>query len=279
MSKTKLVLLGTAGGPTPKRGRSAPAQAVVVGDRSYLIDAGNGVARQLVTAGIPLNSLTAVGVTHHHSDHNTDLGAVVQLSWCADLERPVRLFGPPPLTEMMDHFARYADTDVSTRILDEGRPEFRRLLIAEDVLAQGPVYEDDRVRISAARVNHPPMHALAYRIDTDDRSIVISGDTTPCQELIDLADGADVLVHEVMHLPSIEPLMLRTNGSRLRRHLLDSHTPVDEVGAVAERAGVPTLVLSHFVPSDPEVPDDIWRKEAQRGYSGTVVVGHDLMVI
>ncbi|MGW1680274.1 MBL fold metallo-hydrolase [Saccharopolyspora sp. NPDC002376] len=95
------------------------------------------------------------------------------------------------------------------------------------------------------------MDALAYRIDTEDRSIVISGDTAPCQQLIELATGADVLVHEVMHVPSIEPLLARTNGVRLRQHLLDSHTSVSEVGALAESAGVQTLVLSHFVPSDP----------------------------
>ncbi|MER5390987.1 MBL fold metallo-hydrolase [Saccharopolyspora sp. NPDC002686] len=277
MHSTELVLLGTAGGPTPKRNRSAPAQAIVVGDRTYLIDAGNGVARQLVAADIPLRSLTAACVTHHHSDHNVDLGTVVHLAWCADLRQPVRLYGPPPLTEMMAAFARYADTDVTTRIADEGRPDFAELIVPEDVHGPGPVYEDDRVRISATRVHHPPMDALAYRIDTEDRSIVISGDTAPCQQLVDLATGADVLVHEVMHVPSIEPLLARTNGARLRRHLLDSHTSVSEVGAIAESAGVPTLVLSHFVPSDPEVPDDVWREEAQRDYTGKVIVGQDLM--
>lgn len=112
-------------------------------------------------------------------------------------------------------------------------------------------------------MNHPPIQALAYRIDTEDRSYVISGDTTPCDLLVDLARGADVLVHEVMYIPGIDPLLKRSNGARLRDHLINLHTSSTDVGAVTERAGVGKLVLSHFVAGSPAVPEGIWLADAR----------------
>ena len=278
---SKLVLLGTGGGPTPKRERNANCNAIVVGDATYIIDAGNGIARQLAFADIAFNSIRSVGITHHHSDHNADAGTLLHLAWCANLTRPVQTFGPAPWSSMWDSFLSYAQRDTSIRIVDEGRPDFAALVSARDITDDGTdpgvVYEDDRVRISAAWVNHPPIDALAYRVDCEDKSYVISGDTTPCDALVELAQGADVLVHEVMHVPSIEPLLARSNGETLRDHLIASHTASTDVGEVAARAGVKKLVLSHFVPSSPAVPDDVWLADARLGYDGPVVVGQDLM--
>jgi ribonuclease BN (tRNA processing enzyme) len=277
---TELILLGTAGGPTPKAHRAAPAQAVVVGDATYVVDAGNGVARQLALAGIRLPSLRTVAVTHHHSDHNADLGTLLHLAWCADLTRAVTVVGPPPTEAMLAAFWEYAAADVDIRMADEGRADPRGLVHAHDLEPESlnaPVYEDDRVRITAATVEHPPIPALAYRIDTDDTSVVVSGDTRPCAGLVELASGADTLVHEVMHVPSVERLVDESVGSRLREHLLDAHTDVRRVGAVAAEAGVRRLVLSHFVPGDDSVPDETWRALASVGFDGELVVGRDLM--
>lgn len=277
---TRLVLLGTAGGPTPKRRRSAPAQAVVVDGHTYLVDCGNGVGRQLRLAGLPFDSLRAIAVTHHHSDHNADLGTLLHLSWCANLSTPVDVYGPSPLASMMDGFLSFAATDAATRVADEGRPELAPLIRAREVTAEGVVHEDQRVRITAARVNHPPTDAWAYRIDTADRSVVVSGDTTPCDGLIRLARGADILVHEVMRTASIDALMGATNGKRLREHLVASHTDVGDVGRIAAEAGVGRLVLSHFVPGDEDIPDDVWLDEAARGYGrDRIIVGRDLLVL
>lgn len=144
----------------------------------------------------------------------------------------------------------------------------------------GVIFRDDKVEIRAALVEHPPVQpAFAFRIDTADRSIVVSGDTRPCDALVELAQGADVLVHEVIYLPAIGGLAEGNNGTRLFEHLRACHTPVEEVGALAERAGVGTLVLSHFVPASGVVSDEVWAEEAARGYSGRVVVGHDLLEI
>ncbi|MGH3588339.1 MAG: MBL fold metallo-hydrolase, partial [Pseudonocardia sp.] len=180
---TRLILLGTGGGPTPKRHRAATAQAVTVEDATYVVDCGNGVARQLAMAGVGLDTLRCVTITHHHSDHNADLGTLLHLAWCANLDGVVDVYGPPPLSRMMEDFFSYAREDIETRIRDEGRPPLRPMVRDHEITAPGPVYEDDRVRITCAAVHHPPMRAYAYRIDSDDRSIVISGDTTPCQSL------------------------------------------------------------------------------------------------
>ena len=276
-AKSKLVLLGTGGGPTPKIERNAACNAIVVGEASYIIDAGNGVARQMARAKLDFNSIRTVGITHHHSDHNADVGTLLHLAWCANLDRQVQTFGPAPWRQMWSSFLDYARRDVQIRITDEGRPDFASLVTARDVTSPGVVYEDDRVRISAAWVDHPPIEALAYRVDTEDRSYVISGDTTVSDGLVELARGADVLVHEVMHVPSIDPLLAKTNGHRLRQHLIDSHTDSTLVGQVAERAGVGHLVLSRFVPSAPAVPDETWLRDARLGFGGPITVGQDLM--
>ncbi|MGW5644296.1 MBL fold metallo-hydrolase [Saccharopolyspora sp. NPDC003752] len=277
---TELILLGTAGGPAPKRTRSAPAQAVVVNGASYVVDCGNGVARQMVHAGVPLNSLRTVHITHHHSDHNADYGNLFLLAWASNLERPVDTYGPPPLARMTEHFFAMNRFDIDTRIADEGLPTLDDLVVPHEITAEGVVHEDENVRVTAALVHHPPIRtALAYRFDTTDRSIVISGDTAPSENLVRLARAADVLVHEVMYVPAVNDMAARFNATTLRKHLLDSHTSVDDVGRLAQQAGVKTLVLSHFVPTDTDLPDEIWHKHATQGFDGEVVVGHDLMVL
>jgi ribonuclease BN (tRNA processing enzyme) len=272
------VLLGTGGGPTPKVTRSAPAQAVVVDGVTYLVDCGNGVARQIARAKLGFRTLRAAFVTHHHSDHNADFGNLFLLLWAAGLDAPVDAFGPPPLVAMTAQFLELNAYDIATRIADEGRPALAPLVRPHDIDAAGEVYRDERVRITCALVRHPPVvPAFAFRFDTSDRSIVFSGDTAPCDSLVELARDADVLVHEVMHEPSLDAICARLpNATRLRRHLLDSHTTQDQVGAIAREARVKTLVLTHFVPADTVAPH-AWREAAARHFDGEIVVGEDLM--
>ena len=117
----RLVLLGTAGGPTPKRSRSAPAQAIRVGEAVYVVDCGNGVGRQMALAGIPFKELRHVFVTHHHSDHVADLVSLPLLAWAAGLEDPVTLHGPPPIRRAVKAGLRQNRFDIETRAKDEGR--------------------------------------------------------------------------------------------------------------------------------------------------------------
>ncbi|TSA15828.1 MAG: MBL fold metallo-hydrolase [Betaproteobacteria bacterium] len=280
MSASRLVLLGTGGGPTPKVTRSAPAFAVAVDGATYIVDCGNGVARQMAKAALPFRSLRAVFITHHHSDHNADYGNLFLLLWAAGLNAPVDAFGPPPLARMTEQYLALNAYDIATRIADEGRPPLAPLVRAHDISAAGEAYRDARVRVSCALVEHPPVvPAFAFRFDMADRSIVFSGDTAPCDSLVELATGADVLVHEVMYEPALDEICARLdNAKRLRRHLLDSHTTADQVGVIAREAGVKCLVLSHFVPAE-GVADELWLEAAARNFSGRIVLGRDLMEI
>ena len=279
---TRLILLGTAGGPRPRKRRSGSAQAIVCGDSVCIIDCGYGVARQMVLAGIPLRQLRHILVTHHHSDHNVDLGSLLQLAWVSGLVTPVDCWGPAPIHRMIADYLRYQDHDIAVRVKDEGRTPLAPLIRGHDLTGGGPVFDDGVMKVTAAIVPHPPIDlALAYRIDTRDRSIVVSGDTRESENLVKLADGADVLVHEVM-LPARVRELLRglPNREALERSVISHHTTAEQVGRVAARARVKTLVLSHFVPAeDPDVPDEEWLAPVRRHYSGPVIVGRDLMEI
>src|SRR5215469_5546550 len=203
-SRTRLILLGTGGGPRPKKTASAPAQVIVVNDVAYVVDCGNGVARQLVLASVPLARLRHVFVTHQHSDHNADYGNLLLLAWAAGLKTRVDTWGPPLLERMTRQFFAMSDVDIRTRIADEGRVPLAPLVHAHEITTAGLVLHDENVRVTAAPVFHPPLPALAYRFDSSDRSIVISGDTARSDSLIRLAKGADVLVHEALYVPAVD---------------------------------------------------------------------------
>lgn len=330
-ARTRLVLLGTAGGPNwwLDDRRCGIASAVVVGDRYYLVDAGAGVGPQIRRArlgnwsshfGGPLDALAGVFLTHLHSDHVVDLNSVLTTGMAngLGLGGPLTVWGPgnrgglpparpgssptaiapenptPGTREMVDSLLATYATDYNDRIFENGIEGADRLVGGRDVpipqrfLADpdgdphprmSPVtfHEDDRVRVSATLVQHAPVFpALAYRFDTDDGSVVFSGDTGPSDNLVELAAGADVLVHEVIaadwvagHFPSPRDAV----SEAIYAHLIGQHTLVTDVGPIAERAGVGTLVLNHFVPAT--WPVERW-EDAQKGFSGRLVVGTDL---
>jgi ribonuclease BN (tRNA processing enzyme) len=281
-AKSRLILLGTGGGPTPKPNRAAPAQVIIVNDAAYVIDCGNGVARQMVLAGVPLSSLRAVFITHQHSDHNADYGNLIWLAWASTLTTKVNTYGPPPLKDMTRLFLEMNDYDIKIRMADEGRAALAPLVVPHEIRDGGPVMQDANVRVTAALVDHGMVKpAFAYRFDCPDRSIVISGDTRPSENLVRLAHGADVLVHEVMYLPALERLSAsEPNATSLSTHLRAAHTTTEEVGRIATEAGVKTLVLSHFVPGGPPViPDHVWFDAVRPYFSGRLIVGRDLMEI
>jgi ribonuclease BN (tRNA processing enzyme) len=277
---TRLVLLGTAGGPRARKNRSGSAQAIVAGGKIYVVDCGYGVVRQMVLAGLALPRLSNVFITHHHSDHDIDLGPLLQLAWLSGLTTPVDCWGPPPMQRIVRDYMRYESYDIAIRTKDEGRVPFATLVRAHDILGGGLVMLDRNVRVTAAKVHHPPVDlALAYRFDAADRSIVISGDTRPSAELVRLAHGADVLVHEAMLAEHLGELLRGLpDRKRLVNSVLGHHTTAEQAGQIASEAGVKMLVLSHLVPAgDPDVPDAEWVAAARRHYSGPIVVGRDLM--
>lgn len=275
----QLVLLGTGGGPTPKALRAAPAMALMIGGQLHVVDAGNGVARQVALAGLPLKALSHVWITHLHSDHVADAFALPWLAWSGALTTPVVVHGPRGLARMGRDWLRFARVDIETRVADEGRPDLRRMLSVAEV-QPGRVLDAGGLRVTAARVEHPPLvDSFAYRFDWAGKSVVWSGDTRPSRALVDLARGADVLVHEVMYLPAMERLIAsESNAPTLRAHLLASHTLAEQAGEIAAAAGVKTLVMSHFVPGgDASVTEAQWLQAAAKAFGGHIVVGRDLL--
>ena len=135
------------------------------------------------------------------------------------------------------------------------------------------------VSVKAVLVNHAPVFpAFAYRFDTPDGSIVLSGDTSPSENLIKLAQDADILVHEVLHQPSVGDLVPESvpNRDEQLKHIFSAHTASTAVGKVAQEANVDKLVLNHFVPGDKVVPDEVWHDDAKADFDGEVIVGKDL---
>jgi len=279
-ARSRLIILATGGGPRPRKTRGATAHAIVVDNVLYVIDCGNGVARQLAQAGVPLPALRHIFITHHHSDHNADYGNLMLLAWTTGLRGRVDTWGPPPLEKMTRLFFELNAVDIDTRIADEGRPPLVPLVHPHEISQAGLVMQDERVKVTAALVEHPPLvPAFGFRFDCPDRSIVFSGDTNKSDNLIRLARGADVLVHEALYLPAVDRLVARVpQAATLKKHLIDSHTSAEDVGRVAAAAGVKTLVISHLVPADdPLVTDQMWIDAARPHFGGEILVAHDGM--
>ncbi len=140
-----------------------------------------------------------------------------------------------------------------------------------------PVFEDDRVRVTATLVPHGPVFpSYAYRFDTEDGAVTFSGDTAKSPNVVRLATGSDILVHEVIDVD----FYAATSGPALVEHMIHAHTTAQDVGRVAAEAGVRQVVLSHIGPGDPrQVTDDQWTSGVSSTYSGTVTVGHDLVQV
>lgn len=338
-SRTRLLLLGTAGGPTwwPNSDQCGISSAVAVGDAYYLVDCGEGVGRRLQQAVSPATSRTVTGpslralfLTHLHSDHTVDYPNLLLFGLFTGLDRPaspLKVFGPGRRGEMAPIFSRPGSppptipvinpdnptpgtkdmtgyiyqafaTDLNDRMRDNGRRSLEALVEVHDIAIpqiagfkspnQTPappmepfkVFEDDRVRVSATLVQHAPVWpAFAFRFDTDDGSVVFSGDTARHENLIKLAKGADILVHEVIvtsWVNGLYPAPRSAAEEGLMQHLLSGHTLVEEVGEIAEAAGVKKLVLSHIVPGNATREQLL---PAGKGFSGELVIGRDLMQI
>lgn len=282
---TRIILLGTKGGPTVgTSGRSNASTLLLINDEAHVIDCGYGVTRQLLSAKVGLDRIRYIFITHHHSDHDLEYGPLIYNAWVAG-NKPINIdaYGPTGLKEMTRDFFRYEKIDIETRIRDEGLSDVRKSARAHDFDREGMVLKTDAVTVTSCKVEHPLVaEAYAYRFDAKDRSVVISGDTAYLPKLADFAKGADVLIHEAMYLPAIDAIVKAApDPDHLRKHLLASHTSTEDVGRIAERAGVKTLVLSHLVPgvSDKVITDEMWTEGVRKHFSGKVIVGKDLMEI
>jgi ribonuclease BN (tRNA processing enzyme) len=313
---TELVLLGTAGAPMPVVGRAGISSALVVDERVFVVDCGRGTPSAFADAALDFRRLEAVCLTHLHVDHVGDLPGLLLYPWGGRVGDdgplpPVRVYGPsrpaalpegdttfhrdttihpelpdPGTTDLVEHILAAYAYHLNVMPLDARMPDAGALVRAFDVRVQVParggvqvpvvVFEDRAVRVTAVAVMHGRAHpALAYRFDTPDGSVVFSGDTTVNDDLIALAGGADVLVHQVADLGYLK--QHGCTGAALDR-MAGLHTDVTQVGAVAERAGVGELILSHYLPAEPgAISDAEWARRAGQGFSGTTTAGRDGM--
>ena len=282
--RSELVLLGTGGGPRIWAARSQPASALIVDGAVYIVDAGDGVTSQLAKSGIDTNAIKAIFITHNHSDHVADYGTLLLRTWQSGHPGPIKCFGPPPLKNMTNSYINYMDWDISLRIQHEARPDFKSMLNVNEIGATPSIHQDSNVKVDCLKVPHGEADpSYAFRFQIDDKIIVFSGDTSKSEGLIDFASHADILVHEVLNLDGVDAIIEKTypGNDSFRQHIIQGHTTMSEVGEVASKAKVKTLVLNHFVPTGSPVLDkpDIWLNGVKETFKGPIIVGTDLQKI
>lgn len=271
-----ITLLGT-GCPICDTRRFGPANLVRAAGAAILVDCGSGVSQRLIGAGCRGADLDAVLLTHLHSDHLVDLYQLIVSSWHQGRDRPQRVFGPPGTKRFVETTMELWRPELELRIAHERRPSIRALEVEVTEIGAGEVVRHGDLVVMAVDVEHQPVrHAFGFVFACDGRRIVISGDTRPCQRLIDASRGADVLVHEVM----IHREMAVKPGLRSAETLANVasyHTLSDQVGKVAAAAAARLLVLTHFVPVRFDQPALL--AEVRRDFAGPIVIGEDLMRI
>jgi len=293
---TRLVLLGTQGGPNFNAMRGETASAIVVGGETYLVDCGYGTFAALKQAGLNHRELARVFITHLHDDHTADLAALLIRQWTDGRVEPTTVFGPYGTARMVEAVLAFGEANTAIRLVDEARSvrpaDMLRGRDLEATTTPVEAFRDERVTVRSIENTHypdaskarMPYRALSYRFDAADRSIVISGDTGYSTGLVTLATGADVLVCEAIDVPAMRRAfegmvargMYADNPEGVWNHIIETHAPVEDAGRMAAEAGVGTLVLNHLVPGalDP-LPDETYLAAARKRFGGRIVVGRD----
>ncbi len=267
-----VTLLGT-GSPMVDPNRAGPATLVTAGDQAFLVDCGRGALMRAAAVGVGAANLTALLLTHLHSDHITDLSDVITTRWVTTfVPTPLPIIGPPGTRAVVDATLAALAPDISYRIAHHADiTEPPSVQVHE--YTDGPVWDSDGVRISVAPTDHRPVEpTIAFRAEYRGTSVVLAGDTVPCASLDELARGADALVHTVIR----KDLVALVPQQRLK-DILDYHSSVEQAGATAARAGVGTLVLTHYVPPLLPGQEDQWRALAATEFDGRVELGDDLL--
>jgi ribonuclease Z len=247
----------------------------VVGKRVFLFDAGVGVMRQVNAAGLPVIGPEATFITHLHSDHTLGYADLILTSWIMRRTTPLAVYGPHGLRRMTQLLLAAYSEDIYVRTSGLEREVAGAYRVKVHEIRSGVVYDREGVRVMAIAVPHGSWkEAYAYRIDTPDRSIIISGDTRPSEALVRAAPGVDILVHEVYSPNHLAPED-RPGGKYWPQYMREFHTSDLELGALAARIKPRLLLLTHIIRFG-STDDDLIAGIRRGGYSGVVVVGKDL---
>ncbi|MEO6339464.1 MAG: MBL fold metallo-hydrolase, partial [Caulobacteraceae bacterium] len=278
---TVLTLLGTKGGPRVGSDRAGEASLLTVRGQHYLIDAGVGVERRLADANTPLASISKVFITHHHNDHTAGLfGLITLYSNRAGIE----ILGPPRTAEFVKGAVALAKINWEIRAEEGGLPVAQMIAMfkGRDV-PPGLVYQDENVKVTAVENAHfqfPPgspaagNKSYAYRFQTPNKVIVFTGDTGAQASLAKFAEGADILVCEIVgRAQQAGAGQAGAIAQANSFHMVHEHLSPTEVGQLARDAHVKLLVLSHLV-----FASDADLVEIRKWYPGKVVMGEDLQV-
>ena len=268
----KVTLLGT-GDPDPLMERFGPGILVEAGNEKLIFDAGRGGMQRLAQLGIPWNDLSALFLTHLHSDHTVGIPDLYLTGWLLGRAVPFHVWGPAGTRAMMSQLVKAFRFDIHIRQADDLRPAKGAVVVAKDI-AQGVVYENGGVKVTAFDVEHGPVKpALGYRVDFAGHSVVLSGDTNFSENLIRFAQGTDVLIHEVC---LADPEVLK--GSEHERHVMAHHITPERAAEVFNRVQPKLAVYSHVVLLG-NVNDEQILARTRKTYSGRLEMGEDLMVI
>ena len=267
-----ITLLGT-GSPIVDPNRAGPSTLVTAGGKGFLVDCGRGALMRAAAAGAQASGLTALLLTHLHSDHITDLSDVITTRWVTTIgPNQLPIIGPPGTRAVVEATLTALAPDISYRIhhhADITAPPDIRVQEYTD----GQVWDAEGVRITVAPTDHRPVEpTIAFRIEHGGASVVLAGDSVPCASLDELSRGADALVHTVIRKDLVEQM-----PAQRIRDILDYHSSVEQAAATAARAGVATLVLTHYVPPLVAGQEDQWRALAAAEFGGRIELGDDLL--
>jgi ribonuclease BN (tRNA processing enzyme) len=292
---TQIITLGTRGGPLPSKDRTQSSNLLVVNGTLYLVDAGDNVTRRIVQAGHDFRQVGKVFITHPHSDHTAGLATLLVSAWEYQRREPIDIYGGG-VEALVSGAIAYLTPNAEIRWAEGKRRPMADLFHGHDV-APGLVYQDGNVKVIAAENTHfnfpqgsPPVgkyRSYSYRFETSDRVVVFSGDTGPSEALTEMAKGADVLVTEVTSPDDVVEVFKRNGIWQAKtpdeqqgfiRHMNEEHVTPEEVGKMAAKAGVKSVVLTHFSPTtDPEDDYQRYVDGAKKFFPGPIFVAKDLM--
>jgi ribonuclease Z len=267
----EITLLGT-GSPIPSADRAGPSTLVRTGDATLLVDCGRGTVMRLAAAGVLPVGLSAVLLTHLHSDHISDLNDVITTHWVMTTEAtPLAIYGPPGTQRVVDAIREMLALDEQYRHDHHDDLQYDPLLEVRE-MEPGNTFVVNSTSVSVHHTDHRPVQpTVGYRIEHGGAVAAIAGDTVPCPEVDAMCAGADLYVQTVIR----DDLVRLIPVARLQ-DILDYHSSVEQAAQTASRAGVKTLVLTHYVPALQRGQEEEWRAIAARHFAGEVVLGDDL---